>query len=68
MYPTIPCTMYVWHCIHKHPSRSETPVNEFSTEGYFMRMFPTLKELQTFRLQGLANTLTIGNHFKHLLL
>lgn len=51
------------------PTRSETPINEFSTEGYFSCAFPVL--FPTGAADFLAprqNKVTIGNYLKHLML
>ena len=51
------------------PARGLTPINEFSSEGYFTCAFPSL--FPTGAADFLApriNTVTIGNYFKHLLL
>ena len=50
------------------PSRGDTPVNEFSTEGYISCAFPTL--LPTGDADFLAQrdrAVTVGNYFKHLM-
>ena len=51
------------------PSRSDTPINEFTTEGYISCAFPTL--LPSGAGEFLAprqRVVTIGNYFKHLIL
>ena len=50
------------------PSRGDTPINEFVTEGYISCAFPTL--LATGDADFLApreRTITVGNYFKHLM-
>ena len=50
------------------PSRGETPINEFTTEGYISCAFPTL--LPTGAGDYLApreRTVMVGNYFKHLI-
>ena len=51
------------------PTIGGTPINEFTTEGYFTMAFPTL--FPTGRADFLGqrcNKVTIGNYFKHLLM
>ena len=71
------------HSLHKHQSQQPlsnpsllmwptiggTPINEFTTEGYFTCAFPTLFPTGAADFLGLRqNQLTIGNYFKHLMM
>lgn len=51
------------------PDRGQSPINEFSTEGYFSCAFPTLYPtgMGDF-LAPRIHAVTIGNYFKHLML
>ena len=51
------------------PSIGGTPVNEFTTEGYFSCAFPTLFPTGAADFLGQRqNQVTIGNYFKHLMM
>ena len=51
------------------PNRGSSPVNEFTSEGYFSCSFPTLFPTGAAEFLGARiNNVTIGNYFKHLLL
>ena len=51
------------------PSIGGTPINEFTTEGYFSCAFPTLFPTGDAEfLGGRLNPITIGNYFKHLMM
>ena len=57
------------HHVIPWPETGTTPINEFTTEGYFSRAFPTL--FPTGASEFLAprhNPVTIGHYFKHLLM
>jgi len=50
------------------PTIGGTPINEFTTEGYFTMAFPTLYPTGAADFLGQrCNQVTIGNYFKHLL-
>jgi hypothetical protein len=51
------------------PSIGGTPINEFTTEGYFSCAFPTLFPTGAADFSGQRqNQVTIGNYFKHLMM
>ena len=51
------------------PSIGGTPINEFSTEGYFSMAFPTLFPTGAADFHGQrCHQVTIGNYFKHLMM
>ena len=51
------------------PTRSNTPINEFNTQGYFTCAFPTLFPTGAGDFSApRIHTVTIGNYFKHFLL
>ena len=51
------------------PTIGGTPINEFTTEGYFSMAFPTLFPTGAADFLGQrCNQITIGNYFKHLLM
>ncbi len=51
------------------PSIGGTPINEFTTEGYFSCAFPTLFPTGAADFRGQRqNQVTIGNYFKHLMM
>ena len=51
------------------PSIGGTPINEFTTEGYFSCAFPTLFPTGAADFLGQRqNQVTIGNYFKHLMM
>lgn len=51
------------------PSIGSTPINEFTTEGYFSCAFPTLFPSGAADFLGQRqNQVTIGNYFKHLMM
>ena len=61
--PHLPSQTVPW------PPSSGTPINEFITEGYISRAFPTL--FPTGAADFVAprpNAVTVGNYFKHLLI
>lgn len=50
------------------PPCDDTPINEFSTEGYFTCAFPTLFPTGTADFAApCLRAVTIGNYFKHLM-
>ena len=58
-----PTTSPMW------PTIAETPVNEFTTEGYFSCAFPTLFPTGAADFSGQRqNKVTIGNYFKHFMM
>ena len=70
-----------WHSVHQRQSCSPThatlmwptiggtPINEFTTEGYFSCAFPTLFPTGAADFSGRRqNQVTIGNYFKHLMM
>ena len=51
------------------PTIGGTPINEFTTEGYFSMAFPTLFPTGDADFLGQrCNQVTIGNYFKHMLM
>ena len=51
------------------PTIGGTPINEFTTEGYFSMAFPTLFPTGATDFLGQrCNQVTIGNYFKHLMM
>ena len=51
------------------PSSGRSPINEFTTEGYFTCAFPTLFPTGAADFLGQRhNQVTIGNYFKHLMM
>ena len=51
------------------PTIGRTPINEFTTEGYFSLAFPTLYPAGAADLLGQhQNEITIGYYFKHLIM
>ena len=51
------------------PTIGGTPINEFTTEGYFSMAFPTLFPTGAADFLGQrCNQVTIGNYFKHMLM
>ena len=51
------------------PTIGGTPINEFTTEGYFSCAFPTLFPTGAADFLGQRqNQVTIGNYFKHLIM
>ena len=56
-------------CHHDVASIGGVPINEFTTEGYFSRAFPTLfpKGAGDFS-EHCQNQVTIGNYFQHLMM
>ena len=51
------------------PTIGGTPINEFTTEGYFSMAFPTLFPTgAAYFLGQRCNQVTIGNYFKHMLM
>lgn len=51
------------------PTMGGTPINEFTTEGYFSMAFPTLFPTGAADFLGQrCNQVIIGNYFKHMLM
>ena len=50
------------------PQVGDSPISEFTTEGYILCGFPTLLPTSEAEFLSLRqNTVTIGNYFKHLM-
>ena len=57
------------HATLMWPTIGGTPINEFTTEGYFSCAFPTLFPTGAADFSGRRqNQVTIGNYFKHLMM
>ena len=51
------------------PTIGGTPINEFTTEGYFSLAFPTLFPTGAAEFLGQRhNSVTVGYYFKHLMM
>ena len=62
-HPSADPTTVMW------PSSGGSPINEFTTEGYFTCAFPTLFPTGAADFLGQRhNQVTIGNYFKHLMM